>query len=309
VHQQFIHVLAFRAWGDTETADRIYATDKVDFPNVMRIIDHIVATGVLPQLCDAAQPFTAHLPATGATYKSILATELEMERRLIEAISAAQIDLAGHDSPTASALIEGALPPRRSYAAWLAQRLSLPLDGPEPSTLPFGEATASLNALLARIIVTIEQSLVHAFVFWHAGERVIADAAWATSGAAMVQATSLVNLFATHRSVPSPATALSGSLKPPRIGRALDEVIALESVAAEQCRDAAQTAAECLERTEAGRVCLDLAAYYDELRLWQPGQAHPAADNPPAFHSFERTLRTYVQPSGEPGTGAQTRGI
>ena len=44
VNQQFIHVLALRDWGFAETAERIMAVDYVDFPNAMRIIDHMVQT-------------------------------------------------------------------------------------------------------------------------------------------------------------------------------------------------------------------------------------------------------------------------
>ena len=45
VNQQFIHVLALNRRGYAETADRVYEIDKVDFPNAMRIIDHLVASG------------------------------------------------------------------------------------------------------------------------------------------------------------------------------------------------------------------------------------------------------------------------
>ncbi len=79
VNQQFIHVLALRAWGDDETAARIMQVDEVDFPNAMRIMDYLVEKGTPVTIL--SEHFTP-----GTNYNCILLSEQTIEQRLTAAI-------------------------------------------------------------------------------------------------------------------------------------------------------------------------------------------------------------------------------
>ncbi len=188
VNQQFIHVLALRDWGYTESAGRIMEVDYVDFPNAMGIIDYLVQAG-LPVL------LSSECPAPGTTYKGILLSENSLEQRLSAVIEDA---VCTDDDPRA--LISAARAPREAYAAWLTDQL----DGPGVDEALQDDLFPESFGVFAHLIATIEQAMVHAFVHWHEGEAKIADAAWATSGAAMIQATEFVHLFAAHRTLPLP---------------------------------------------------------------------------------------------------------
>lgn len=279
VNQQFMHVLALRAWGDVETAERIMQVDYVDFPNAMRIIDHLVESDlpvVLPP-----DPFT---PGTGL--KSILSAEQVVERRLSEAIEAA----SGMDE-RGRALVSAAKAPREAYGAWLADRLrGAGID--EPVGAPaFVQAGGEIADVLGHLITMIEQPLVHAFVHWHGGERPNADASWASSGAAMVQLTAFVHLFAARKTIPAP-----GAVPAPRIARRPAEALDFDRRLAEQCAEVAAKAALTGEKTGATALCRKIADYCHDLARWRPGRAHPAAgSNPAAFASFEATLMRFVR--------------
>lgn len=295
VHQQFTHILTLQSWEEEEIAERIISVDNVDFPNSLRIVNHMVEMGAIPKLSDDERSFVAHLPHPGTSRKNIISAELALERRLSNAIKLAQKGLADSDNRTAKTLISDALAPRKPYATWLEQQLASDNDAVEPPVQPFGNATAELNAFFGQLIVVIEQALVHAFVHWHASEKSLANAAWATSGAAMMQATAITNLFAAHRSAPNPTdAAASDVLEAPRIGTTAEEALAFGRTLAHQCQLAAEHASKSLDGTEAGPMFGEFVTYYRNLGDWLPQQDHPATNNPAAFHSFERTLQKYV---------------
>src|SRR5262245_42223670 len=75
VNQQFIHVLALNRLGHATSADRVYEVDVVDFPNAMRIIDHLMASGREVHL-----PF--ELPKPGFPMAGSLQAECDIETRL-----------------------------------------------------------------------------------------------------------------------------------------------------------------------------------------------------------------------------------
>ena len=196
VNQHFIHFLALRDWGDDETAARIKRIDRVDFPNAMRIIDYLVETKTPIAIASGSC-----MP--GTDYRSILLSEQAMERQL-----SATIERSTCTDDRAQALISAAAEPREAYAAWLTDRLNGANRG-EPGATLAGTGTAGV---IAHLIASIEQTMVHAFVYWHGGDPDGADAAWASSGAAMMHMTEMVHLFAAHRSVPVP-----GDIPAPRI--------------------------------------------------------------------------------------------
>ena len=274
-HQQFIHILALREWGEQETAARIAQVDNVDFPNAMRIIDYMVETGTPIDL--APDPF---MP--GTDYRRILISERTMERRL----SAALERVACADG-RAQALIAAARGPREAYSAWLAGRL----DGEMPDHSGQSRFGAQTADVVAHLITLIEQSMVHAFIQWHGGDADSADAAWATSGAAMMRMTEFVRLFAAHRSVPVP-----GAFPALRIADQPHGALELERELAKLCANEAAAAAAGCDQGAIADLCRRIADYCLELSRWSPGRAHPASNtNPAAFSSFEATLTKFVR--------------
>jgi bacterioferritin (cytochrome b1) len=275
VNQQFIHVLALRDWGFTETAERIMEVDYVDFPNAMRIIDYLVQAR-LPVLLPSERP------TPGTTYNGILLSEHALEQRLFTAIEEA---VCTNDHPRA--LVSAARAPREAYAAWLTDQLdgSGTDEGLEDTLFP-----ESLG-VFAHLIATIEQAMVHAFVHWYEGQVENADGAWATSGAAMMHAAEFVHLFAAEETLP-----LSGEM--PALQIASESAAALDfdrRLAGRCAREAAQAADACNDRGISD-LCRRIARYSLQLSGWKPGDTHPAAkENPAAFSSFDGTLRKFVQ--------------
>ena len=275
VNQQFIHVLALRDWGYTEVAERIMAVDYVDFPNAMRIIDYLVQERLPVQL-------TSERPTPGTSYNSILLSESALEQRLCATIREAACT---GDRP--QALVSAARAPREAYAAWLAERLDgSPLDEPSPVDL-FPETMGVFPYLIA----IIEQAMVHAFVHWYEGELANADAAWATSGVAMMQATEFVHLYAAHGTLPvpdeMPVLRIAGNSA---LGLDFDRWIA------DSCAREAAEAADACNDGVTGDLCGKVARCFSQLSDWKIGQAHPAADEiPTGFSSFEGTLRRFVR--------------
>jgi bacterioferritin (cytochrome b1) len=278
VNQQFIHVLALRDWGYDETAERIMQVDLVDFPNAMRIINHLVES-------EAPIPLASDRFTPGTSYRSILVAEQAIEQRLCAAIE----DADGTDNQ-GKALIRAAREPRGAYAAWLAGKLNEPSGDEGPAKERFPE-TADVFACL---IAMIEQAMVHAFVHWHRGTAENADAAWATGGAAMMYATEFVHLFAAHHTVPVPGDI-------PALQIASDPAAALgfDRQLARRCADEAAAASDACRETAIAELCRGIADCTQRLSAWSSEQPHPAAgDNPPAFSSFEKTLTKYVWPKG-----------
>jgi bacterioferritin (cytochrome b1) len=275
VHQQFIHVLTLRERGREETAARIMKTDTVDFPVAMRIIDFLIETGA--PLALASEAF-----APGQDHRSILAAEQTMEARLRAALDAA--DCADE---RAVALLATAEAPRDAYAAWLAAQLGDSDPDPAPAAPRFPETAG----LVAHLAVLIEQAMAHAFLHWHRGTRDHADAAWATSGGAMMQMTAFVELFAAHRATPAPGDM-------PALRIADDPADAFDCdrrLAADCAEEAAGAAAACREPALAA-LCRSIADYSRRLSVWSPEAPHPAAaTNPAAFASFEATLDRFVR--------------
>ncbi len=275
VNQQFIHVLALRDWGYTEVAERIMAVDYVDFPNVMGIIDYLVQERLPVQL-------SCERPVPGTSFNGILRSERALEERL-----SATIREAVCTGDRSQALVSAARVPREEYAAWLAERLDAsPVDEPSPVD-PFPESMG----VFAHLIAIIEQGMVHAFVHRHEGEIANADAAWATSGAAMMQATEFVHLYTTHGTLPvpveMPALRIASNSA---LGRDFDRRIA------DGCAREAAAAADACKDGVTGDLCRKIARCYSQLSHWKTGQVHPAADEiPTGFSSFEGSLGKFVR--------------
>jgi hypothetical protein len=259
--------------GLRDVAERIMEIDRIDFPIAMKIINHVVGSGLSVELDpDYFSP--------GSREAAILLAEQEVEQRLVFALAAAQAL-----PPPLQALISAAMAPRHAYAEWLAVRLSsLDEDGQptQGSSNEFGKIFTSL-------IVMLEQSMAHAFVHWHHGNKANADAAWATSGAAMMQATEFVRRLAAGRAVPIPKGPIA-----PQISMEPDRALELD-------RELAQACATCADATtretqdELGELCRAIADHAALISAWRVGQEHPAHGKiPPAFKSFQKTLAKFV---------------
>jgi len=273
-NQQFVHILALGLWGEKEAVKRITEVDDVDFSNAMRIIDYLLATNTPISL-----PAGGFVP--GTDYASILVAEREMEVRM-----AAALDKTGGLDEKARYLIEAARSPRDAYADWLDRGISSATRADREPT-PVNSATADLGA---HLLTLIEQSMIHAFVQWHAGDKLAANAAWATSGAAMMHMTRLVQLFARLPDVPIP-----GACPVPVIENRAADTLDADRNLAQRCSQQALDAASCCEHGAIARFCTGTAEYYQFFSTWQPHTPHPAADtNPPVFHSFEATLSKFA---------------
>lgn len=275
VNQQFIHILALKAWDENEAAERITQVDNVDFPNAMRIIDHLAASAAPIELEPSGF-------SPGQDYESILIAEREMERRLLQAL-----DDADANGGREALLLGSAREPRQTYLEWLQERIDQGAAG-ESQPPPDADETATT---VAHLVTLMEQSMLHAFLHWHRGERAAADAAWATSGAVMMHLTRLVRAFAKLPGVPFP-----GKCPPLDIHGDARQALQSEQRLALLCEHEALAAAgRCADKFVAG-LCRHIAGFCIEFANWEPSNPHPAsATNPPCFDSFEATLKKFVR--------------
>jgi bacterioferritin (cytochrome b1) len=265
VNQQFIHILALRRLGDLRRADRVYEVDRLDFPNVLRIIDHLAAAGRPVAL-------RPEMPDPGFPIPSLLQAELRIEQRLSKILETKP------SSDTRSCLV-AARAPRDAYREWLTTELETQKDDREP-----GVGFPATNLLFSCLILVLERMMIRAFVNWHEGDREAANIAWAMSGVAMVQATALVNALTDLRSAPKLNAKIRKAVRDDR-----DLITAYAEIA-----DQAS-----LRETEASLklICTRAAAYTRALAAWQPAAPHPAlAACAPSFKSFEATLKKFVWP-------------
>ena len=273
VNQQFTHIVALRAWGDRALAERITQVDNADFATAIRVIAFLVSRGAVP----SPGPDNVVPGATGA--ESLLA-ELVVEERLAAAIAAADCR-----AEEARGLIAEAAAPRASYARWLRRQTRAADCRPRP---PGGNG--AVDALFSALMTWIEQTTIHAFLHWRRPNRAMADAAWASSGAAMMRATALTRALAALRTTPAP-----GRIEAPRVSgdpseaQELDRAIALKC--AELAQAAAGTADDTLVRTECG-LTAEMASL---ISAWRPAAPHPAlATNPPGLTTLEDPLMAHV---------------
>jgi hypothetical protein len=179
------------------------------------------------------------------------------------------------------------LAPRSSYRRWLeAELASLAGDSTELPTTSFRAA----DLVFSWLITTIEQTMAHAFVQWHQGRRDMADISWASSGLAMVQATSLVNALADLNTVPA-------SMDVRTLAVTLDSDAAIRQDA-RLAHELAEVAAESMQQEtdpSLKAICEQVTCHARALAAWRPPKPHPAlASCAPSFRSFEATLQRFV---------------
>lgn len=298
VHQQFIHILLLKAWNEPEMATAITTVDKLDFPVVMQLTHRIVALGGVPALCPETHAYPLHLPVVGESVPAILASDAIIERRLFEALAAASVALSAGDDRQSLVLIGSALKPRARHLAWLRSMARPGADTVEPAP------ARAIDVLFAQLIAFIEQTLVHAFALWVAGAHAWADAAWASSGAAMVQADRMVRVLAGGGAVPRPALAPADLIEAPQPAADPGAMLARDRVLAGRCRDLANLAAQVASNGGAGDRAVDemalaallseMSEYYGLLSEWRGDGPHPAVERPAAFRSFRLMLECYV---------------
>jgi hypothetical protein len=149
--------------------------------------------------------------------------------------------------------------------------------------------TKALGEMFAHLIALIEQAMAHAFVHWHRGARHDADAAWATSGGAMMKATALVRAAAARRAIPQPAKNAAIAIQSdPALASEADRRLA------SSCAGSARDAAEGTDGRIAA-LCGDVAAFAQRLAAHGCDGPHPSVDGgSKAFRSFEKTLAKFV---------------
>ena len=275
VNQQSVHLLALRCWGSRELEARIRDVDRADFPATLAIIDHMVAVGL---------PITIESEgfAAGATERAILLAEQRAEASLASA--AARV--AGLDGP-AGRLAAAVSAPRADYADWIMARLGR-APTQEPVDLPL---VAELADLFASLTVMGEQALIHAFVHWHRGDRIDADAAWGASGAAMLRAGDIIHLLAAEGAVPmlGKMPALNIHVDPAR-------AIAADRNLGGRCQEVARAAALGCgtepARNLAHGIAIAAGAWADRRAgTTLPPQAGATA----TFASFQRTRLKFLR--------------
>ena len=132
--------------------------------------------------------------------------------------------------------------------------------------------------------------MIHAFVHYHSGRTDLADAAWHTSGAAMMQLTKFVSMYSKRRAAPVVSQMPSLAVE-----YETDKALQSDSEIAGRCATLAGEAADNSDVDGVKQYCRTLHEYYADLVKFEAGSAHPAIDlNPPAFSSFEATLRKFV---------------
>lgn len=275
VNQQFIHILALHHAGDAVRAARIYEVDRVDFPNVLRLVDHLVATDGLS--------FVAELPQPGVGLAGMLAAEAVIEDRLQALLAGAPV-LSG----VACRLHDAAATPRRGYRAWLDdERSSAPYIAAADRSADWLPA---IDRLFSCLIVVLEQLMIHAFVYRHRGRTSSADIAWAISGVAMVAAGDLVTGLADLGAAPRPVMMdLSQVSMAPEAAARSDQRLLTACAAI-----ASEVAAGALPSSLVS-LCQRIATDSRDFAAWQTALPHPALERcAPSFKSFDATWRKFV---------------
>ncbi|MDA7966983.1 hypothetical protein [Ruegeria sp.] len=181
VSQQFFHILLLRRTGETELTPRFVEVDDEDFKNTMAIVDLLVERR-------ASILINPHSISPGFDVRDILSAELAMERHLQVVFEQIHVE-----SKAAKALVDRATKMRADYRAWLERELAA-----RPSIRHQAAPETDAALLLAQLLQLMEQAMVHAFQYWHAGKNNDADTAWQTSGAAMIYLTALAPFAGSH---------------------------------------------------------------------------------------------------------------
>lgn len=275
VNQQSVHLLALRHWGPGELEARIQVVDRADFPATLAIIDHMVAADL---------PITIESEgfSPGASERAILLAEQRAEA----ALASAAARLGGHEGP-AGQLAAAVVAPRADYASWISARLEQVAEQ-APVEVPLA---AELAGLFAHLTVMGEQALIHAFVHWHRGNPADADAAWGTSGAAMLRAGDIIRLLAAEGAVPmlDELAALDIHAVPARAFEADKELARL-------CREAALVAALHCNSEPARNLAHAIARAATAWADRPAGAAlPPEAGATSTFASFARTRQKFLK--------------
>jgi hypothetical protein len=275
VNQQFVHVLALRSWGMKDTADRIMEIDRIDFPLVMKTINYLISN-------DKKVALGGSLFSPGTCEATVLLAEktLETQLRVVLRDGSAQ---SGFCRDLAAATNS----PRQDYAHWLSARLAfLPLP-----TTPAPKHDEDFGGLFSLLLAMIEQSMIHAFVHWHADRPAHSDGCWASSGAAMMHATALVRCLAALGTLPCPSGEIG-----PTIAKHSSEAYDLDRQLALDCTTCARSTARHL-RGDLQEKVISIASFAAEVSAWNVGEPHPARfSNPMPFRDFSQVFSRYVLP-------------
>lgn len=272
VNQQFTHILALSVWGDKVLAERITEVDNVDFATAVRLIDHLVARGAVPS------------PGPDCFVPGVSSVEVLLAEQAVEHRFAAALKAADSDDPAAKAILTEAAAPRAEYARWLTERIGTSEGACRaPGSTP-------VDKLFSTLMTWIEQTAIHAFVQWHAGDAAMADATWTSSGAAMMRGTGLTRALAARGSTPAP-----GVIAAPQVSGSPTEAFERDRQLAHLCAEQARAAAEAAADEVIGVECRKTGDLAAAIAAWEPGSPHPAlATNPKDLTSLEAPLRMHV---------------
>ncbi|MEX0827685.1 MAG: hypothetical protein WD005_01910, partial [Haliea sp.] len=290
VKQHFVHVLILEAREDSESAEKIASIDSVDLPNTMQFVDYLVCKNYAIDICKSSKNLLETMPSPGFSNHEIAASERQLETELGTALERA---LRGTDcsfDQWLHGLLSTSHGSRASYHTWLSQ-YGCHTESNGPVRLELTEAKArSIDTMFANMMVMIDQTMIHAFVQYNAGQNALADLTWEVSGAAMMQAADITKRLAQRGLCADPKKA--ANLYPQHVPEHdihSDPIKAFEAdrkLAAHSSR-IGRSAEEALADTEFAGIANQLATYFYAVALWSEGSVLPDIPNP--CRDFGRT--------------------
>jgi bacterioferritin (cytochrome b1) len=268
VSQQFFHMLLLRKRGERDMFKHLKMVDDVDFVNAMQIIDLLMSRG---ECVLVAQ----HSVSPGNSTRSILLSELEFENEF-----ATRLDNLRTSTKAASALVDKAKEHREGHRAWLHDQL-----GQWPGHLDAEDRRQDAE-LISLLLHLMEQTLLHAFAYWHEGKTKEADTAWQISGAAMLYLTALVDYCGSDELENAKIEIAGAEVVEPhlRLDHDLDLVKA--------CSREAHRLAGSVTSSDFARLCLEVAEDCDRVAKVQNGCSIEAdLGHSPIFSKFERAVK------------------
>ncbi|NKB78199.1 MAG: hypothetical protein GKR96_14485 [Gammaproteobacteria bacterium] len=299
VQQHFIHVLILDCW-QTETSPSqpilsqgIAAIDKIDLPNAMKIVDLLVSSGNVPNVGENSDSQLIQMPRPGDTYQRIFSAERAIEKKLTTALKTATETLTSNPNWSQIAhLITDPLAARNSFEVWMRFHENTGLPTNKSKSPLSGTSLSNLNHYFCYLVLSINQTMIHAFVHWHEGNKTLADATWKTSTSAMMLAARITRTLSMRGLAPGPFSSFRLEEQfPQKIGINSESALDFDRKLALRAGVSAGKAASTLKQAELEVQCRDGEKYFNNMGNWKRGENLPTVSS--SCQSFERVLNEY----------------
>lgn len=296
VQQHFMHVLMLEVWGMPSLASKIADVDAIDLPNTLRIVDAIVQEGLLPVSDVVVISNEAGMPALGATLNEVLHVELSLDQSLESVLKDAAGEIAETSTPVSS-LIQTPLNVRADYQSWLRRNIEIhnaELDDCGTDKHPTIPGISNLFEVLSLLI---NQTIIHSFVHWHVGDRVLADRTWFASGIAMMQTAKLTKRLAALNMTAGPIPRREAGTTP-CISLASSSGVAVvnDMRIMRACRDRAEVCRADVVDERLRFICEETMGYFGQIKTDMGNVFETDIQNP--CIGFDRIYETYVNGLG-----------